>query len=261
MKKRLIYFTVFILAIFIFIGASCTTEDNTNTVNDTEENTNNTADVNVANENANQATTDTTTDEDIEAMQAMDGKIYQVDSTDGNIKGQMGFKFTTTEEGYQYLQAAVYLEIRDSLPKKQANVGPGGATYYYVGHLTKTGEERDDHNGSISPRFCGEDIQINVLDSFDDLSSVTQPLSHCAEYEIGAQTAFMDPIFFTNHFITIFTKYDYKEIKDNNKFVIFDSSQYQFREDHEGYESYATDEDKTIAEGSIAKEYTLIYSE
>jgi len=247
--SRKIYYLIFAILLLpaVLVGCSCSQQGN-NSVTPSE---------NINFEETNSLVEE---DADLVAMKALDGVIYQLASTDGKVSGQMGLKFIKTDEEYQYLEAAVYLVIEEALPAKTPNLSHSSALgYFQVGHLTKQGEERDDDNGAISPRFCGKDVEISIMESFDDFMGLTDHLSECSQ-DLGVETAFMKPLFFTNHFHTIFSKYDYKDIESYNKYVIFDGSQYQIREDYEGLESYFTDLDKVIAEGSIIKEYTITYS-
>jgi len=250
MKKKLFYLIIAVLLLpAVLIGCSCSQQDQA--LNDKNVNTK-------VVENVNQETS--VVDADIQAMKDLDGTIYQMKSTDGKVSGQMGLEFTETDDGYQYLNAAVYLVIEEALPAKPANLWYSTAAgYFQISHLTKQGEERDGDSGATIPRFCGQDVEINIMDSFDDFMGLTDHLSVCSQ-ELGTETAFMDPLFFTDHFHTIFTKYDYTNIEDYNKYVIFDGSQYQVAEDYDGSIAYTTDIDKAVAEGPIYKEYTLTYS-
>ena len=236
--------TLFSVAmLFLIVGASCSdTATNTNqtTTNETvseNENTNETSETNT-----------NTGNDAVAAMKAMSGEVYTITSTDGKVTGQLGFNYEEYE-GTPLLYTAVFLKIKD-------NYSSGGGTYPYVSHLTTEGNETSDHDGSIAPRFCRDDLVINILDSFDDFMETTQPYSDCAQ-ELGTETAFMDPLFYTNHFTQAYSQSNYLEALEQNKYVIFDGTGINTQDEYSEY----MDVDRVPEEGAIYKTYTLTYSQ
>jgi hypothetical protein len=262
-KKSTLAIITGIAFILILAGAGCK-RTTTNINQATNENTNKSTanlDINAAtNSNINTAVKNTNaahTNDPFKDVRQYDNKIVNFTSTDGKIKGQIGFKLGYDESGkYPMAKTSTFLLINDALPQKKDNNGYSG--YYYIGHLSKAGEERSDNNGNVSGAFCNKDKMIDALEAIDNFTTATNIYSDClgpmGSFDQTTETFFHH---FTSYYLL--NEFDYNGIVAKNKFSIIDYSPYMVKSTE--YEGFTPNLDQATAEGPIERSYEIKYSE
>lgn len=250
----IILIVILIMAgVLVFKGTGCKKTTNTNQeTTKTNLNTNSA----VKNTNGTAPKGNVNSNDPLANFQQYDNKVVDISSRDGKVKGRIGFKLGYDESGkYPMIKTATFLLINEALPQKKDNQGFTG--YYYIGHLSKAGEERSDNHGNVSGAFCNKDQMIDVIAAIDDFASATNIYSDC----LGPMGSFDQTTeTFFHHFNSYYllNEFNYNDIIAENKFSVIDFSQYMTIANE--YNGFSPNTDLATAEGPIEKTYDIEYS-
>jgi len=187
------------------------------------------------------------------ALQAYNGKVVTIASTDGKVSGRMAIYFNLAEQ--MPIQVVYFLKVKDALPKKASSLG--GELYNYIANHDQASEIRQgEGTGVLSAAFCNLDQTPDVLAIAQSGDYNVTTYGGCsAQYEVGAST---DTFF--HIYVDYYNSYtfNYSLLKAKDTFAIFDASPFYTPNAETGFD---LDEARVIQEGTISAQYALTYSE
>ena len=184
-----------------------------------------------------------------------DGKVVQISSVDGKVTGQMAISRDNAQE--YPISVVSFMKISDDLPKIKPAVEDLGESYFYIAsHVSSEDLRNGSGTGALSAAFCNIDTMPDVLELAKKRTVLTDTYEGCeAQYDPWHDTN----TFYHTHLVYYGDDtFDYDRLLNDDVLAIFDQGPFYVSDGESGY---GVDAKTVIAEGEIAAQYELIYTE
>ncbi|MFH1207418.1 MAG: hypothetical protein V1668_02315 [Patescibacteria group bacterium] len=239
---------IIIAFLVVMIGAGAAiyfstqdTNENANTTTNTKTNTtNSTAASNIA-------------ADPYASLKQYDGKVINISSADGKVKGQAVIAFQMSEA--MPIQVVYFLKVTDTLPMSRANVG--GDSYYYIANHAEAANVRTGQGtGLLNPVRCNKDQMPDLTALAKTRATDVATYTGCSsQYDLSVATDTFYQIY--SDYYNNYT-FSYDKIVGKDTLAVFDSAPFHTTNSTTG--ASTADNSQVISQSAVAAQYTLTYS-